>query len=424
MLNFFESFAMLFKTNNFRNVRYLFFLLSTIPIYNLLSTSYYKTVDFPLTDDFEAILNFIILWHDQPSIQEKFTLLFAQHNEHRLVFLRIVTLLQLKIFGNLNFKHLIITGNFFLILTLIILIFKANRRIRWLYSVPASFLFLNLSSWENQSWAMASLSNFPVLTFSVLSLAILDKIENRFSFIAAIFFAILASFSQGNGLFVFIAGLPLIGRSKRKWTIWLLSGSIIYLFYFFFLDYVRPGHTTGSLLLFDLIFIKNIISYVLHLLASPLYSKLNLFIGSIIVTIIFSLIFMIKSLAKFDLAILIFFFLTIISLAFGRVEFGSGQALSSRYTIYPLLIYVTIFKIFMVAFPKPDTKWLLISFLTIIFYYNVNAINIQLLEERKTLLTNSKNCYACEEFSVAPNPKRAQYVLENAKPYYNSFTKK
>lgn len=379
------------------------------------------SVDFPLTDDFEAIINFVILWQEQDSLGNKLKLIFSQHNEHRLFFLRFITLIQLNTFGILNFKHLLMVGNIFLILIPVIFIMQTDKKIRNYISIPASFLLLNFSSWENQSWAMASLSNFPVITFSMLSLALLDRSEDRIGLVFSILFAILASLSQGNGLFAFFAGIPIICRSKKRLIVWIISAISTFVIYFFLLDYSRPGHTTGSLFSINPFFMKNILSYILHLFASPFLSKLNLIFGSIILTFISLVIVKWKTLPRFDLALMIFVLTTILSLALGRSEFGSGQALSSRYSVYPLLIYLIIIKTYLYSVKTIDKKYFIISALSIIYFYNVNAINILLLNERRDLLNNAKACNVCDEYSVAPNSTRARYVLQKAKPFFDPY---
>lgn len=42
--------------------------------------------NFPLYDDYETILRFLIEWEKTSSLSQKFSLLFQQHNEHRVFF--------------------------------------------------------------------------------------------------------------------------------------------------------------------------------------------------------------------------------------------------------------------------------------------------------------------------------------------------
>ncbi|KON75611.1 hypothetical protein, partial [Leptospira kirschneri] len=197
--------------------RILIFHITTFFIFLFSVYIYFHTirkysVNFPFGDDYNTILGFLDLWEKSDS---KISILFAQYNEHRLVFLRIVILVYLKVFHTINFSHLILIGNTFIVLCILLLYYTIEDKRRFILISPIFLAIFNFSNWETQTWAMASLSNYPVIYFGFLSLYFLSK-EKFIDFVLGIFFAVIAVFCQGNGMFVFLSGVPLLLKDKSK----------------------------------------------------------------------------------------------------------------------------------------------------------------------------------------------------------------
>ncbi|MEZ4901479.1 MAG: hypothetical protein R2822_06815 [Spirosomataceae bacterium] len=87
--------------------------------------------------------------------------IYRQHNEHRISLTRLVAVLDYKIFGHLNYEHLMLFGNLALLLIWWILtrFFKLLSGAVW-YALPISTFWFSLAFWENAYWGMAAIQKF------------------------------------------------------------------------------------------------------------------------------------------------------------------------------------------------------------------------------------------------------------------------
>lgn len=164
-------------------------------------------VNVPKWDD-HALRAFLYYSDQETTYSGKLYQLFKQHNEHRIVYDRIVTLINFHLFGKLDFRHLMIVGNLSLVGLLAVFVsvlHRANRTV--LYAVPVAFLLFNLSQWENMFWGMAALQNFSVVLWVVAAFYWLTY-TNRWGLALAA--AILATLTSGNGLLVWPIGFVLL----------------------------------------------------------------------------------------------------------------------------------------------------------------------------------------------------------------------
>ena len=96
-------------------------LLGIIPlgVYFFILWKYSQNI--PHWDDY-AIINFVNKFHATDDFFEKIKLIFAQHNEHRIAFTRVIALIITQIHGSLNFQWMIVFGNLALVGILIVLV--------------------------------------------------------------------------------------------------------------------------------------------------------------------------------------------------------------------------------------------------------------------------------------------------------------
>ena len=81
--------------------------LAALAIYCLTVIRY--AYNMPVGDDYDAILNFLNQYFETDWLS-KLQLLFGQHNEHRILLTRLISVIDLSIFGSINFSHLIWLG--------------------------------------------------------------------------------------------------------------------------------------------------------------------------------------------------------------------------------------------------------------------------------------------------------------------------
>ena len=86
-------------------------VLIIIPIITFFGMFFFYMVNAPIYDDYQAVLDFLNKYISTDSISEKIRLLFSQHNEHRVVYSRIWTIISYKLQTNVNFTFLALIGN-------------------------------------------------------------------------------------------------------------------------------------------------------------------------------------------------------------------------------------------------------------------------------------------------------------------------
>jgi hypothetical protein len=309
------------------------------------SVWFYMT-DFPINDDYAAILGFITEYNATSEWYDKASLIFSQHNEHRIFFSRICTLLYYKMNDVVNFASLNFIGNLSLILVcFIVQRSSASLRNNILYAIPVFFLILNFRHFELAFWAMASLQNFWVIAFAFAALYFLGK-ENTTDFILAFLFALMACFNSGNGMMTFIAGSLMLflnrGTDKKFW-LWMLISCISILFYF--LTYKQPTehpdalasfmNDPGSLFLYGLSFLGASVTLV---------KEKAMILGIVLLVLTFLL--WRKKYYKINFTIsafIVFILLTAAINSLARFSMGVFNALSPRYSIYSVLLITCLY---------------------------------------------------------------------------------
>jgi hypothetical protein len=197
-------------------------------------------MDLPRGDDFISIVPFLNRWTDAASPGERFDLLFAQYNSHRIVLTRCAAALTLSFGGYFNFIWLQILG-WIAWLGTAILVLGASPRVRAqpLLGLPVLLILMQPQGETNFFIAMQAVGNLGVLFLSFGALALLSA--RRWSgLVLALALAVLAPLASVNGLFVFpvaVAGLAL--KRQRGSSVWFLFvGALSWTL--FFVGYSHP----------------------------------------------------------------------------------------------------------------------------------------------------------------------------------------
>lgn len=195
-------------------------------------------VDIPIGDDYNDALLFLDNYANAQSLLDKLRLIHAQMNEHRTIFNRLVFVAVHKATGSLDFKVLIVLASLSTLATIALLCRQFRRRddSAFLFSLIAIFL-LNLQSWQSEFWAMTALSNYAVPAFALACFTALAT-ERRSGMAWAAAFAVLGTFSMGNGLAIWPIGLLYLAYSKRqdralRLAIWTGAAAVCLAIYFF-----------------------------------------------------------------------------------------------------------------------------------------------------------------------------------------------
>jgi hypothetical protein len=301
-------------------------------------------INVPMFDDFD-FLQQVYLFDQADSIKESLLLLFKQHNEHRMVFNRIIFLLVESISGEVNFRTLALCG--YLALPAFLILFYSNFRdqgISPILFVPIPFILFNFESGGNIFWATSVLANYSVLVFGGACFYFLNKNTVR-SFTWAMALACAATFTHGNGMGVFPVGLAYLLNQKkyRESIVWLGATSLVVFLYFYDYTSVQYGglgignslSEPGRIVIYFLTFLGSIFSFC-HPAAAPVAG-----------TAIF-LYFIYLSKSRYYAinaplyCFLSFLFLGALAAALSRSGLGIDQALAARYKIHSTLMVIIV----------------------------------------------------------------------------------
>lgn len=347
-------------------------------------------VNVPKWDD-HPLKGFLANLEREPSFFGKITQFFLQHNEHRIVYDRLITWLDYTLFGKLSYVHLMTVGNLSLFGLLVIFAvvlgrsatkpgrMSAQRSLtNWadalLYLPPVAFLLLNLSQWENMFWGMAALQNFTVLFWVVWAIYLLSFTRN---FGATLLLAVVATLTSGNGILVWPVGLLLlllqaVSRTSvtlKSVLVWVAGAVVTVGLYF--LNYTKPpGNPPNRGSVLELI--KGWLAF--NGSAAEAFSIRPVVVWcvvlgglSLVLLLGICLHILRKRLSHFSLSSLDYFFLgmaaflvgTSLVVAWTRTGFGLPTLLTSRYKPYSLLLLSLLYTYLVGESRQPGRSWLL-----------------------------------------------------------------
>ncbi|CAG5073560.1 hypothetical protein DYBT9623_04801 [Dyadobacter sp. CECT 9623] len=209
----------------------LLFCIAPVVIYVWVFKAIALNVNYVAFDDI-TILGVIPPFGDA-NLLERWKLLTDLFPEHRLVFSRSVILLLYGIFGEVNLVWPMIIANICWALCAFVF-YRAFSKLRisiW-YFVPVLWLWFNIQSFENIFWGVSSLCNFGVILFFLSALYFAAFHPKKI--VAALLFALAATFTYGNGLMVFpvIGLIYLLTGYRKQFLITLITTLVVAVVYF------------------------------------------------------------------------------------------------------------------------------------------------------------------------------------------------
>jgi hypothetical protein len=347
------------------------------------------SLNIPKWDD-HALKAFILEFENANGFLAKFQTFFKQHNEHRIAFDRLITLLVFTIHGTIDYRWLMWVGNFTLIGTLIIFlkIFQKQKVSLWFF-IPISLIFFQLQLWENTFWGMAALQNFGIIFF-IFGLIYFISSDKKSHFYWAILFAFFATYTSGNGITVFPVCIVLLLLQRRfKESIVFGIVSIVLIGAYFYQYQMPPsnppmeGIGIGKIIFGFFSFIGSVFDLMPN---SSGRVKLTIVAGGILFVIssliAIYLIFNSKLLKKnrflsqtelFTLGSFMFLIGTGIVVTYTRISFGEIGLLTSRYKIYAILLLTTLYLFFISKIELTNLKWLAFPLIILALGFNFRA---------------------------------------------------
>ncbi len=335
--------------SSYKTINWVLWITFFVPFFIYILYVFRYAVNIPYFDDYDAILNFLNKFIQVQTLGEKVSLLFSQHNEHRIVFDRVVSLCYYYLLNEVNFRSLIIFGNLGWMLTTVMLILylQKNFHLSLAQLLPIPYLLLSFSHWENMFFAMAAIQNY---WFMFFSLAFLICLSRGKLFLSCAFFSI-ALFTSGGGAVLYPLGnifLLMQRRWKYFWLFFLLSTFCMVLYFY---GYHKPSYHPS---VFEAILAPFRATAYFFVFLGNIFPLHNIFILSSNIPLIgiflpmgavfyLSSIYFIGRYGDCFLKLVIYFvFLVALMTTLTRSGFGIWQAASSRYSLFPLLALVCL----------------------------------------------------------------------------------
>ena len=377
----------------------IFIVLVAFPVVWICYLFYQYALNVPHWDD-HALKYFILNFEKTTSFNDKIKLLFAQHNEHRIVLTRLFALLVVFLKGNLDFKWLMFLGNLSLfgILVIFYKILIINKK-PIISAIPLVWLLLTASLYEIFFWGMTSVQNFWVIFLALFSFYHLSYKSSKYSFLLALVTSLLALLTSGNGLLVGIIGFVILGLIKeyKLLFLWMIFNGILIFYYFFF--YTQRPDSAASLHEFSLMaFMKNTIVFLGVALDSfwilP-FLRVKIAIAAAIVLFTFFVVVAFKLLNKnklvnenqnflFLFSSTLFILGTAAIIVLSRLNYGTDILFTSKYKIYSTLFAMLLCCYFLVI---QSTKTYKLTLLISMIFGILIWLNFYLIDYRNVIYT-------------------------------------
>jgi hypothetical protein len=424
---------------------YLVFLPLIVAALVMLVLILHYVVNTPFWDQWEMVPLFQKVDHHSLTIGN----LWQQHNEHRIFFPLIVLLISAYI-THWNTAAEVLIGFIFACTTATLIFLMLKKSIgRWWLGLLAGVLigawFFSPIQWENWLWGW-QVEWFMCMAAVTTSVFLLTKFsdstsQNRIIFYSlAMLSGIIASFSLAGGLFVWILGIFILWatkQGKKLLSIWTVTGVLCTILYYF--RYIPQPGPNGATTTFFLSHPLGYAEFFLAYLGGPVGSLTDnlqapLIVGLMLILLLLPVLYLlwrrrseIRAFAPW-VAFIIFGILGGLSTGVGRLSYGVGFALSSRYTAFSLfyIIGMTVV-VFMLLdrLKKPSYEFSTVAvsclvLLSLPLLVSSYSVGIHGFRTQSALLKEIRGCTHSVDPSEAclaltyPNPKivapRLQYL--------------
>ncbi len=344
-MSLFSSRAAAFSNADKKNIftELLPYVWLLLPAFILFRTVITYSVNIPMLDDYDAILDFLSHFKTATT-QERLSLLFAQHNEHRIVTSRILYLAYYTLAGNVNFETLLLINNLLLIPTFFIGTYFIKKFIPNHWYIPAfifSLCLFDVSNYENSYFVMAGIQNYGVYMWFMLSLYFYSLQGNKHLWLPVLL-QVLCIFSSGNGMIGALAltGYNILNGNKTKAIV--AASTFILFSSLYFIGYEQPPTSHG------IAATEDIIPFFLHEVGARFGYEQGILAGALILALLLVTFPATKKLklhanAAPLCAMLSFALLSLAAAALYRATNKMTDSYASRYFIHSGMITAILF---------------------------------------------------------------------------------
>lgn len=372
-----------------------YLILALVPVLVFYVVLFLTARNLPLTDDYDAALDFangLVQLHSFP--ERLLYFIGSRHNECKILLAQGMVWLELVTAGHLNFSLLSAMGNLFVLPLAAVLwmMFLPNtpKEKRFLLFLPVCFLLFQFQYVETLNWPTSGLQEIPVVPFAIAGIYFLGRRTNK-SFVLAVIFLLASICAFGNGFMVAAVGalVLLIDRTYAKLAVWLVAAGLCVWLYAY--NYPLEGihhssHTSLSALLLRPIYLLSFLGAAARYPVRPASIVLGLGLC------LFWAWMIRRGYFREDRVVgycLLFILLTALSVTGLRSGLGLAQSVSSRYRIYSdlLLIFswfalVTTYRLDEAPSLRRNRLFTTVLCLSVLFCMSMDVIGIRNLRKR------------------------------------------
>lgn len=296
---------------------------------------------------------------DAPHWWQKTQLLFARHNEHRILTTRLLAALSHATTGQVHYGFLAFCGNLSL-LGVGVVLYRVFQKyaLSLSYFLPIPFLLFPLSHFDNTFFGLAGPENFGVIFWAFWFHWLLATSQPRsWAFFLSLSVAFMACFSNGNGLVVLVSGTAILAIQGRfrDW-LWLFVFGCFCAFVHLS-NYAFPAHPVRFSIWFKLeagfAFLGSLINVSPDERGFHLAALMGLILSGLSAWTLW------KKRADFPKNVLPFLVgsflligLTAFAWAFSKGEDGPQFAVTSRYKIYSAVFFPLVYLTLLVGWAR------------------------------------------------------------------------
>ncbi len=427
---------------------WLLFIIGIFPVIFFVWSLYQNASNAPWLDDFEVAPIALFNWIHEPNWANRLSILWSPNNDHRVVLLKVLVVLNYYLFGQLSIKWIIWQTHLYLI-PLYILIWKSlPKENRLLMFIPALFLFLNFQYFLSSYWMIAAAQHNLVIGFGSLSMFLLTR-PTRINFTAALFFGLLASISNSDGMFFIIIGSLVLFLQYRLQHLFVWVLVFVSMLFMIFWNYPSMSYHERGLSYFFQHPLESVQGFFVFMGGGFdfWYRDLSLFrlfqagvMGSLILALfLFTIYFHVsqttiqelylkwksKQLVNINIlfisSILVFCIMNALAISILRSSAGSFVYLSGNYKIYPTLALLFIYLFSLNAFRIFSSYRYFIVCLSFLFWSFSIWNSYQDVSARKPMLSISYQKLMKREGGLGfTDEQQANFGVVKAMKYFES----
>ncbi len=240
---------MLQKTRNPFLSIYFPSLIITAIIAVFYLVCFHFSYNFFYQDDYHLLRFVTVIENDSVSFQEKLSTLWGQHNEHRIIFPRLITLIDYCLQGHIDWAVLnVISALYYFGIFYFFFKILQKAGLNYWYVLPVALLIFQPSAYENFYWTISILQQVGNLFWAIFLFYSLVYF-NPSKFWISLLLVFVLTFTHGNGLFAFGVGGILLFLQKRykELGIWISFMVFVATIYFYGYYTAQNSNIAGSL---------------------------------------------------------------------------------------------------------------------------------------------------------------------------------